>query len=212
MADLEADVDDPDALDDWEDGDNINGSCGEDNDLPTVDGTGPAITEGAINQEDDSLATMTSRQLSVQNGVDSSPEHAGDDSSAPPRVAAPPTTERTSALNTLPSILSRRGNRRGTPPLGQPLPSTSEESATSGGAASASFRPVTPTWPLVEDGDPSTGMTMPVAGLTPNAADMMNADGPMTPRNDAGPFVFDGSAGRRAPVFSHGSDEVASHA
>jgi hypothetical protein len=33
--------------------------------------------------------------------------------------------------------------------------------------------------------------------LPPGVGDSsMGPDGPMTPRNDAGPFVFDGSAGR----------------
>jgi E3 ubiquitin-protein ligase DMA1/2 len=31
---------------------------------------------------------------------------------------------------------------------------------------------------------------------TPTSADLIGGEGPLTPRNDAGPFVFDGSAGR----------------
>lgn len=31
---------------------------------------------------------------------------------------------------------------------------------------------------------------------TPTAGETLNTEGPMTPRNDAGPFIFDGSAGR----------------
>jgi E3 ubiquitin-protein ligase DMA1/2 len=31
---------------------------------------------------------------------------------------------------------------------------------------------------------------------TPNSADIIAGEGPLTPRNNAGPFVFDGSAGR----------------
>ena len=31
---------------------------------------------------------------------------------------------------------------------------------------------------------------------TPDPTDMITAEGPLTPRNNAGPFVFDGSAGR----------------
>ena len=31
---------------------------------------------------------------------------------------------------------------------------------------------------------------------TPTSADVIGGEGPLTPRNDAGPFVFDGSAGR----------------
>jgi len=33
--------------------------------------------------------------------------------------------------------------------------------------------------------------------MTPGAIELL-ADGPMTPTNNAGPFVFDGSAGRTA--------------
>lgn len=35
-------------------------------------------------------------------------------------------------------------------------------------------------------------------GRTPSPPGMNGAEGPITPRNDAGPWVFDGSAGRRA--------------
>ena len=38
--------------------------------------------------------------------------------------------------------------------------------------------------------------SMLLSGLTPTSSDAMTAEGPLTPRNDAGPFVFDGSAGR----------------
>jgi E3 ubiquitin-protein ligase DMA1/2 len=38
-------------------------------------------------------------------------------------------------------------------------------------------------------------------GLSSSAGDALGGgEGPMTPRNDAGPFIFDGSAGRRAEV------------
>ena len=35
-----------------------------------------------------------------------------------------------------------------------------------------------------------------VRTATPTSADLIVGEGPLTPRNDAGPFVFDGSAGR----------------
>ncbi len=35
-----------------------------------------------------------------------------------------------------------------------------------------------------------------VRTATPTSADIIGGEGPLTPRNDAGPFVFDGSAGR----------------
>jgi hypothetical protein len=37
-------------------------------------------------------------------------------------------------------------------------------------------------------------------GLRPALTDPLSGEGPMTPRNDAGPFVFDGSAGRASGV------------
>jgi hypothetical protein len=38
-------------------------------------------------------------------------------------------------------------------------------------------------------------------GLSPSATDAVpGAEGPMTPRNDAGPFIFDGGAGRFAEI------------
>ncbi|PQE12145.1 RING finger protein [Rutstroemia sp. NJR-2017a BVV2] len=37
-------------------------------------------------------------------------------------------------------------------------------------------------------------------GLRPALTDPLTGEGPMTPRNDAGPFVFDGSAGRASGV------------
>lgn len=39
-----------------------------------------------------------------------------------------------------------------------------------------------------------TGGTLRAA--TPTSADIIGGEGPLTPRNNAGPFVFDGSAGR----------------
>ncbi|KAI9872406.1 MAG: hypothetical protein M1830_001689, partial [Pleopsidium flavum] len=49
-----------------------------------------------------------------------------------------------------------------------------------------------------QDGDTSQ-LTEPSSTLratTPTAGETLGPEGPMTPRNDAGPFVFDGSAGR----------------
>jgi E3 ubiquitin-protein ligase DMA1/2 len=46
--------------------------------------------------------------------------------------------------------------------------------------------------------------------VTPDAGEVLTREGPLTPRNNAGPFVFDGSAGRSAsrrgvPSHSDGS-------
>ena len=49
------------------------------------------------------------------------------------------------------------------------------------------LRPITPTEPLMSGGEATSH--------TPTT-DMLANEGPMTPTNTAGPFVFDGSAGR----------------
>lgn len=38
----------------------------------------------------------------------------------------------------------------------------------------------------------------PARTQTPDADRLINGEGPLTPRNDVGPFILDGSAGRRA--------------
>lgn len=55
------------------------------------------------------------------------------------------------------------------------------------------LRPITPTEPILQDDVTPNGSPSALA----TGADLTN-DGPMTPTNNAGPFVFDGSAGRAA--------------
>jgi hypothetical protein len=50
------------------------------------------------------------------------------------------------------------------------------------------------------------GQRTPSPGGNPG---LNGADGPITPRNDAGPWVFDGSAGRRATQLGGLADTVA---
>ena len=52
------------------------------------------------------------------------------------------------------------------------------------------LRPITPTEPLMGDNEFSRNRTQT------STMDMLVTEGPMTPTNTAGPFVFDGSAGR----------------
>ena len=56
------------------------------------------------------------------------------------------------------------------------------------------LRPITPTESLSQD------QNVTLAGLPSGqeATELLASDGPMTPTNNAGPFVFDGSAGRAA--------------
>ena len=93
---------------------------------------------------------------------------------------------RTPSVTTTPDVVSRvmpsaslleRRNAAGTE-QGVRLPSESY------------LRPVTPTQSSMEN--ESAGQDH---SRTPTT-EMLNGDGPMTPTNNAGPFVFDGSAGR----------------
>lgn len=55
------------------------------------------------------------------------------------------------------------------------------------------LRPITPTEPILQEDVTPNGSPSALA----TGADL-TSDGPMTPTNNAGPFVFDGSAGRAA--------------
>lgn len=55
------------------------------------------------------------------------------------------------------------------------------------------LRPITPTDPVLREDVTPNGSPSALG----TGADLTN-DGPMTPTNNAGPFVFDGSAGRAA--------------
>ena len=63
----------------------------------------------------------------------------------------------------------------------------------------ASSSPTAPSsFVIIPEGD-NAQLTEPLNTLhavTPTAGEVPGPEGPMTPRNDAGPFVFDGSAGR----------------
>lgn len=56
--------------------------------------------------------------------------------------------------------------------------------------------PRSPTNPQQRDATQLVGPSSSLLATTPTAAEVLGPDGPMTPMNDAGPFVFDGSAGR----------------
>lgn len=53
-----------------------------------------------------------------------------------------------------------------------------------------------PNPPLESVPEPSNALTEPVREASPTSAEIILGEGPMTPRNNAGPVVFDGSAGR----------------
>lgn len=183
MADLEADVDDPND-ERWEEVDPEDPSKLEPNALDAMPAT--------LDMDDDGgeLADTTSRLLLIRNATDEAlPESQPD----PPNP--------TLSSGDLSSLLSRRNARHSSPP-----------EAILGNDASLSFgsiperispfsdylRPITPTQSLLHDDELTPNTESPGAlDPTPSATEML-ADGPMTPTNNAGPFVFDGSAGRAA--------------
>ncbi|KAL8694464.1 MAG: hypothetical protein Q9218_000876 [Villophora microphyllina] len=187
MADLEADVDGEDAMDDWvdEDGSHASVAGADDAEVPSPNGPQEAAQQ-ALNNEDESLADITSRQLSVRNGIDPPPdsaEYTGVDAPPPSRAALSPTTDHGNNSTTSPTLLNRRNGRHVTPPRHVPLPSMTEEQLAS--------------MPLSRD-----AFLRPMQTFLGNAEFLGDAItpsselGPMTPTNNAGPFVFDGSAGR----------------
>ncbi|KAI4189898.1 MAG: hypothetical protein L6R41_001158 [Letrouitia leprolyta] len=195
VADLEADVDDPDAMDDWNDEEASNESEVEEKKDTSSNDASPDGAQRAIEQEDSSLATMTSRQLSVRNGIDPPPdsaEYTGVDPPPPTRAAPSPNDARKNNANTAPNLLNRRNARGITPPNQIPLPSTTEEQLSNLPLSQDAFFPqMTPGQGFLGHGDFFSRDAMMGDAITPGSE-----LGPMTPTNNAGPFVFDGSAGR----------------
>ncbi|KAL8968403.1 MAG: hypothetical protein Q9197_004904 [Variospora fuerteventurae] len=197
----EADVDDPDAMDDWEDEEASSGSAAGGKESSPSNGISREAAHEEIEHEDNDLASMTSRQLSVRNGGDP-PTHAiesaGVDAPPPSRAAPSPNADgassssSSSSSSSLPSLLNRRNARHVTPPRQERLPSTAEEQSTSLPLAQDAYlRPITPTQASLAAGDFFHRDAMMGDAITPSSE-----LGPMTPTNNAGPFVFDGSAGR----------------
>ena len=192
VTDLEADVDDPND-EDWEDEEH-------EVELNRVETHGanavPLISEH--NDEDIANAASTGRLLSIRNGADESPT-----SPVFPTDVAPDGSD-TAATTRETSLLSRRAARRISPPEGSlgngshfsasPFRTTEEQNPAFGHY----LRPITPTQPLMQEQIASNGGSPSGQLSGTNAAEMLIGDGPMTPTNNAGPFVFDGSAGRRA--------------
>ena len=98
------------------------------------------------------------------------------------------------------TLLSRRNARRVSPPyvhrIGEPIPERSEDTSSSSSNFQDYLRPITPTQPLMPDDESTPNNEFASALRTSPPLDILMSDGPMTPTNNAGPFVFDGSAGR----------------
>ncbi len=174
VADLEADVDDPNDVR-WEDDDV------DELDKVETDGANAEASMPGTDEDDERLSTSASRVLSIRNGSD---QPSPPSMQSKQQHSAPTSTGQ-------PSILIRRNFANSAPfSLGampqQPL------------ASRDYLRPITPSGSLFREEDftpNSDSATLPA--MTPGAIELL-ADGPMTPTNNAGPFVFDGSAGRTA--------------
>ncbi|KAK0507714.1 hypothetical protein JMJ35_009603 [Cladonia borealis] len=171
VTDLEADVDDID--EDWGDED----GAGSSPEVIASQSSNGAISEHedlAMDGIEEELSSRTSRKLVITNDTHLTPSSTN---SSDPNSASGPSH----------NLLVRRGARRISPPFAAAAEQPDTRSASS---PIEYLRPITPTQPLMGD-------ELNEASLrTPTTTDMLLHDGPMTPTNNAGPFVFDGSAGR----------------
>lgn len=176
VADLDADVEPPEEEEDeFEDGpEEVNEVNGDDEGNTEEDAQGGLQSSdgGSARHDDDNDDNDDTHNDSLRNQDDRS-SHL--DVSSPPAISATDSSNRAQFANSSP------GNQENPTTTQQPLPipGTSQ----SNNPSSIDFlnaRSATPT---------STIQFALAAGTL--------AEGPMTPRNDVGPFVFDGSAGRR---------------
>ena len=189
VTDLEADIEDPEDGN-WED---ENGTESSSEMGPTND-TNDMIPEQediAIDGKDNGLSNTTARLLSVR-----------DDRHSTPSVTT--SSEPANGANTGPGLLTRRGARRISPPFSY---AGNQSTSRSSPGAVQFLRPITPTQPLLGTEDFNQ------SALRTPTTEMLIHDGPMTPTNNAGPFVFDGSAGRRVDNgLSERADNISSDA
>ena len=174
ITDLEADIEDPEDGN-WEE---ENGTESSPEMISTRDNSDLVLEREVrvVDGEDEGLSNTTSRLLSVR-----------DDSHFTPSVIT--SSDTTDSGDTAQGLLTRRGARRISPPFSR----TGDRSASKSTSGPLQFlRPITPTQPLLGTED------LNESALRTPTTDMLVRDGPMTPTNNAGPFVFDGSAGRRA--------------
>ena len=198
-------MDDPDALDEeWEDEPNDTGSIPEVKRTPETNGV---VSEDArpLSQDGDvSMEGMSSRLSSVRVEADPSAVFSNSHTEEPRQ-----------------SLLNRRNARRTSPPyvqrMGQSIPERRSEDDNSSSSPNSNFQhylqPITPTQPLMPGDDLTPNDEFTPALRTSTPSDMLASDGPMTPTNNAGPFVFDGSAGRAggriAPSLSAETESAA---
>ena len=166
-------MDDP-VDDDWEDenGEDFNPESISEEEIRDVI---PKHVEQTIDGDDEALSHSASRFLSIRDRT-----HL--------ITQTPPSSGSSNGLSSTSDLLTRRGARRISPPFADAREYVGPGSSTDGVQY---LRPITPTQPLMEDGDLNEPSLR-----TPTMMETFSSDGPLTPTNNAGPFVFDGSAGR----------------
>lgn len=200
MADLEADVDDP--LDDWDDEEEFEtrSDHGIEQIPPDLNGVDLGLDDGQLMDDvlDQDLASSTSYQLRVsQHRVDSDED---------PYNYSPARLPSTSSA---PSLRARRLASHSDE---QPSVSAEDDHATEQDEAEDEDGDLyvdpanTPSWPEDDRSNRPNGpprLATPPASMSLRAnlssavlLETLPSEGPLTPRNDVGPFVFDGSAGR----------------
>ncbi|KAI9827824.1 MAG: hypothetical protein M1832_004313 [Thelocarpon impressellum] len=184
VSDLEAEVDEPIA--EWED----DLDSGEP--LPEAKDSGPEPgpqrpdeeADGADDGIDQGLATMI-RDVSLDGGP-----HGSGMTDSPPGLWAPERGPGGSRQGPRSSVSNRKLDSVEALNLASRAPPVQSGPSTKSSQAEPSE-----SWPRGEPAEPVA------APSTPRRSDPSNGspgpEGPITPRNDAGPFVFDGSAGRR---------------
>lgn len=173
MADLDADIEEIVDLEDWDDNDDELGSNPDEIESGHSFHVSTSVTPPAQDDElpaaSQSDLAESARHLSVGNyAVTSS------DSTAPP---------------------NHRSNLR--------LPQGAVSAANLDAAEHQRLGTGPALWPKdgMEDGQQHNGQATARSSMylrpnTPTINDILTTEGPLTPRNDAGPFVFHGSAGR----------------
>ncbi|MCJ1476709.1 hypothetical protein MMC13_005377 [Lambiella insularis] len=186
MADLEADVDDPPDV--WKDEED------EDADANVESQTSPPYTTTA-NLDGTELPTL-SNNISLSEG------HSVDDSSTLNLASRSRQLSITNSTSNDPSIVSPNQPTDFPRPslLSRRIASRSSVAAIEEAQAAedAEADGMNVDFPNHNDAAPTRQALGGLRTPTPTGGESLDHVGPLTPRNDAGPFVFDGSAGRAA--------------
>jgi hypothetical protein len=169
VTDLEAEVEDPKV--DWEDEDIDPPENREMNTTPPVNGEASEVEGPGMNGEGTGLTKTVSK---LSNVVDED-------------LPSPALSSSSDPTNTVSNDLRTRRGARIIPPPSPAEPESSAHHRTSSSRIDY-LRPITPTGPLM-------GLEINGGALSSPTTEQLAEQGPVTPTNSAGPFVFDGSAG-----------------